>query len=469
MENGTRTERDSLGEMLIPKQFLWGAQTQRSLLNFPIGHERFSREMIWALGLVKKACAMANQELGLLDAHLAQAIMQAADEVQNGKLDEHFPLVIWQTGSATHTHMNANEVIANRAIQILGGQIGSKNPVHPNDHVNMGQSSNDVFPTVMHVAAASMLQHQLSPALEHLRQIWQEKAAAFAQVIKIGRTHLQDATPLTLGQEWSGYMHQLSYALHTLQQTKSGLFELALGGTAVGTGLNAHPQFGECAAKHISTLTNLPFISGPNKFALLSAHDALVQLSSACRQIATVLMKMANDIRWLASGPRCGIGELILPANEPGSSIMPGKVNPSQAEALTMVCCQVMGNDVTVSLAASGGYLQLNLFKPVLIYNILQSIQLLADATSSFSERCIQGLQPNVERIQTHVSQSLMLVTALNPLIGYDRAAKVAQHAFQHNLTLKQAAIELSFLSADEFDRAVKPENMLGSPYVPKR
>ena len=458
----TRTESDSMGAVEVPTDRYYGAQTQRSLENFRIGGDRFTREMIRALGIVKKASAQVNLELGLLDSKLAELIVQAADEVIAGKWDEHFPLVVWQTGSGTQSNMNANEVISNRAIELAGGELGSKKPVHPNDHVNRSQSSNDAFPTAMHIAAVEATVGQLLPALHQLIATFEKKTAAFADIIKIGRTHLQDATPLTLGQEFSGYLTQLREGVRRAEAAIKPLYPLALGGTAVGTGLNAHPQFAEKVAARIAALTGQPFVSAPNKFEALSAHDALVEAHGQLRTIAVSLMKIANDVRWLASGPRCGIGELRIPENEPGSSIMPGKVNPTQCEALTMVCVQVMGNDATVGIAGSQGNFQLNVFKPVIIHNFLHSVRLLADAMVSFDEHCARGIEPNRERIQQHLEESLMLVTALNPHIGYDNAAKVAKKAYQENKTLKETAVELGLISAEKFDQVVRPEKMVG-------
>ena len=458
----TRTESDSMGVIEVPTDRYYGAQTQRSLENFRIGGDRFTREMIRALGIVKKASAQVNVELGLLDPKLADLIVSAADEVIAGKWDEHFPLVVWQTGSGTQSNMNANEVISNRAIEMAGGEIGSKKPVHPNDHVNRSQSSNDVFPTAMHVAAVEALSGQLLPALRQLIVTFEQKTAAFADIIKIGRTHLQDATPLTLGQEFSGYLAQLHEGLRRAEAAIQPLYPLALGGTAVGTGLNAHPQFAEKVAVRIAALSGHPFVSAPNKFEALSAHDGLVEAHGQLKTIAASLMKIANDVRWLASGPRCGIGELRIPENEPGSSIMPGKVNPTQCEALTMVCVQVMGNDAAVGFAGSQGNFQLNVFKPVIIHNVLHSVRLLADACVSFDEHCARGIEPNHERIQEHLAGSLMLVTALNPHIGYDNAAKVAKKAYQENKTLKETAVELGLISAEKFDEVVRPEKMVG-------
>jgi fumarate hydratase class II len=461
----TRTESDSMGPIEVPADRLWGAQTQRSLGNFKIGGQRFTRPMIRALGVVKKCAAQANIELGeldSLDSEAQQALLRAADEVIAGEHDAMFPLVVWQTGSGTQTNMNANEVISNRAIQLLGGELGSKDPVHPNDHVNRAQSSNDAFPTAMHVAAAEQMQSRLVPAVEALRATLDEKSKAWNEVVKIGRTHLQDATPLTVGQEFSGYVQQLTDGLRTLQSSCPGLYELALGGTAVGTGLNTHPDYARCAAAKIADETGLPFVSAPNKFSALAAHDALVVASGALRALAASLMKIANDIRWLGGGPRCGLGELSLPANEPGSSIMPGKVNPTQCEALTMVCVQVMGNDVAVGMAGSQGNFELNVFKPLMIHNLLESMALLSDACDSFRSNCIEGLELNRERVQSLMQASLMLVTALNPHIGYDNAARAAKKAHGEGSTLREAVLALELMSGEEFDAAVVPGDMVG-------
>ncbi len=458
----TRTERDTMGEVQVPQDRYWGAQTQRSKQNFTIGGDRFGRPVIRALGLVKKAAALSNVELGKLDEKRAKAIVQAADEVIAGKLDDHFPLVVWQTGSGTQTNMNVNEVIANRAIEILGGTLGSKEPVHPNDHVNMSQSSNDVFPTVMHVAAVEEIESNLLPAVAHLRDTLDSKAKAFADVVKIGRTHLMDATPLTLGQEISGWVAQLNVGTRALQATLPLLYELAQGGTAVGTGLNTHPKFAVTVAKHLAELTGRSFTSAPNKFAALAGHEALVAASGACKTLAAALFKIANDVRWLASGPRCGIGEIAIPENEPGSSIMPGKVNPTQAEALTMLAVQVMGNDAAVGFAAASGNFELNVFKPVIIHNVLHSVRLLADGCRSFCDNCAVGIEPKYDRIAAHLQNSLMLVTSLNPVIGYDKAAQVAKTAHKEGTTLREAALKLGFLDADTFDKTVRPEKMIG-------
>ncbi|MBM4253470.1 MAG: class II fumarate hydratase [Deltaproteobacteria bacterium] len=457
----TRIENDSIGDIEVAADKYWGAQTQRSLQNFKIGGHRFSRGMIRAFGIVKKSAALVNHELGKLTKDKCDLIVKACDEVIEGKLDDHFPLVVWQTGSGTQSNMNANEVISNRAIEMAGGVVGSKKPVHPNDDVNMSQSSNDSFPTYMHVAAVNDFKLRLIPELQALKDALAKKATAFADIVKIGRTHLMDATPLTLGQEFSGYAAQLEFAEKKVTEALDGLYDLALGGSAVGTGLNTHPQYASKVAKEIADLTGYPFRSAPNKFAALAAHDAIVAASGALRVLAVACMKIANDIRLLGSGPRSGIGELILPANEPGSSIMPGKVNPTQCEALTMVACQVMGNDVAIGVAGSNGHFELNVFKPVMIHNLLESTRLLADAMNSFNVNCVAGIEPNVEQIKRHVDNSLMLVTALNPVIGYDNAAKVAKTAYKDNITLKQAAVKLGLITAEEFDKYVRPEHMV--------
>ncbi|MEX2221872.1 MAG: class II fumarate hydratase [Candidatus Rokuibacteriota bacterium] len=457
----TRTEKDSMGTVEVPSDRYWGAQTQRSLEHFRIGSDRFPREMIRALGLLKKACARVNQELGLLPEDKARAIEQAADEVIDGELDAHFPLVVWQTGSGTQTNMNANEVIANRANELLGGRLGSQQPVHPNDDVNRSQSSNDTFPTAMSLAAVEQVEDRLIPAVDQLRETLRAKAREFRDVVKIGRTHLQDAVPLTLGQEISGWASQLDHGLEHVRATLPHLRELALGGTAVGTGLNAPRDFGERAARAIADLTGRAFVSAPNKFEALAAHDALVAAHGALRTLAGALTKIANDVRWLASGPRCGIGELRIPENEPGSSIMPGKVNPTQCEALTMVCAQVMGNDVAVGIGGASGNFELNVFKPLIIHNVLSSVRLLADACASFDTYCARGIEPDRERIRFLVERSLMLVTALASRLGYDRAAAIAKKAHAEGLTLKDAAVALGYLTAEEFDRVVRPEAMV--------
>ena len=457
-----RTESDTMGQIQVPVDKYYGAQTARSLIHFKIGGDRFPREMIRALGTLKKAAALTNQELGTLSDEKAKLIIQAADEVIEGKLDDHFPLVVWQTGSGTQTNMNANEVISNRAIEMAGGVMGSKKPIHPNDDVNKAQSSNDTFPTAMHIAAAEQIHNYLLPRVRELRDTLQTKAEAFADIIKIGRTHLMDAVPLTLGQEFSGYVQQLDNDLKRITFALEGLYELALGGTAVGTGLNTHPEFAVKAAAHIVQMTGLPFRSAPNKFEALAAHDAIVFASGALKTLAASLMKIANDVRWLASGPRSGIGELLIPENEPGSSIMPGKVNPTQSEAMTMVCAQVMGNDVALNIGGLSGNFELNVFKPLMIFNLLNSTRLLADACASFNEHCAVGIEPNLPVIEAYVKNSLMLVTALNPHIGYDNAAKVAKKAHAENITLREAALQLGLLTGEQFDAAVRPEQMLG-------
>ena len=456
----TRIESDTMGEVEVPADRYWGAQTARSLHHFDIGPDTMPESVIRAFGLLKKAAARVNAELGDLDPKLADLIEQAADEVAAGKLDDHFPLRIWQTGSGTQTNMNANEVISNRAIELAGGQMGTKSPVHPNDHVNMAQSSNDTFPTAMHIAAVEEITRSLLPSVRALRDALAAKAEAYDDVTKIGRTHLMDAVPLTLGQEFSGYVAQLDADLVRIERTTDDLRELAIGGTAVGTGLNTHPKFGEKVAAVISELTGLAFVSAPNKFAALAAHDALVSASGALRTLAVSLTKIADDLRWLGSGPRSGLAELVLPANEPGSSIMPGKVNPTQCEAMIMVCTQVMGNDVAITIAGSRGNLELNVNKPVIIFNFLHSVTLLSDACRTFREFCVVGLEPDYGHIQEHLENSLMLVTALNPLIGYDKAAQVAKKAHAERTTLRHAVIELGFLTGEEFDQAVRPEQM---------
>jgi fumarate hydratase class II len=458
-EAKTRSETDSMGAIDVAADKYWGAQTERSLLHFNIGDDKMPRAMVRALGLLKKAAAAVNYELGKLPDEKRKLIEQAADEVIAGRLDEHFPLRIWQTGSGTQTNMNANEVISNRAIEIAGGEMGSKQPVHPNDDVNMSQSSNDTFPTAMYIAAAEEMT-KLIPEVENLHDAIHAKAEEFKDVVKIGRTHLQDATPLTVGQEMSGWASLLERDVERLILVKPGLLDLAIGGTAVGTGLNSHPEFGDRAAKKIAELTGLPFKSHANKFAALSAHDEIIFASGALKTLAASLMKIANDIRWLASGPRCGLGELILPENEPGSSIMPGKVNPTQSEAMTMVCVQVFGNDTAITFAGSQGNFELNVFKPVMIHNLLHSIRLLHDACHGFVEYCIKGIELNREQIADYLKNSLMLVTALNPHIGYDKAAQVAKNAHQKGIGLRDSAIELGFLSGEEFDKHVKPEEM---------
>ncbi len=458
----TRIEKDTMGEIEVPNEFYYGAQSARSLIHFAIGTEKMPRPIIRAMGILKKAAALVNSDLGILPKEKAELIVKAADEVIEGKLDAHFPLSIWQTGSGTQTNMNTNEVISNRAIEIAGGELGSKKPIHPNDDVNKSQSSNDTFPTAMHIAAAEEIVRRLIPAVSKLRDTLAKKSEEFKDIIKVGRTHLQDAVPLTLGQEFSAYVHQLDKALERLNKVLPDLYELAIGGTAVGTGLNAHPEFAECTAKKISELTGLPFVSAPNKFEALAAHDALVFAHGALKTLAASLMKIANDIRWLASGPRCGLGEISIPENEPGSSIMPGKVNPTQSEAMTMVCVQVFGNDTAINFGGASGNFELNVFKPVIIYNFLQSVRLLADTCLMFEEHCAKGIEPIKEKIDYYVQNTLMLVTALNPYIGYDNAAKIAKHAHKNKLTLKQAAIELEILTEEEFDKYVRPEKMLG-------
>jgi fumarate hydratase class II len=456
----TRSETDSFGPIEVPADRYWGAQTQRSLENFRIGTERMPMPVIRALAIIKRAAAEVNHKLGLLDARRMRAIVKAAQEVIDGAFDDHFPLVVWQTGSGTQTNMNVNEVVANRANELLGGKLGAKAPVHPNDHVNMSQSSNDSFPTAMHIAAAQVITHDLLPALAHLEKALARKARDFARIVKIGRTHLQDATPLTLGQEFSGYAAQVNAGAARVRTALKELFPLAQGGTAVGTGLNSKPQFARAFARQVAKITGLPFTSAPNKFAALAAHDAYAAVHGALDALAAGLFKIANDIRLLGSGPRSGLGELILPENEPGSSIMPGKVNPTQTEALTMVCCQVFGNHTTVTVAASQGHLELNVFKPVLAYDMLQSIRLLADAARSFTDNCIVGIRADEARIGELMRRSLMLVTALAPKIGYDNAAKIAKAAHANGTTLKEEAVRLGLVSAEEFDRLVRPERM---------
>lgn len=455
-----RIEKDTMGEVKVPADKFWGAQTQRSLQNFKIGGDRFPREMIKALGILKKCAALTNTKLGLLDAKKSEFIVKAADEVIAGKLDAHFPLVVWQTGSGTQTNMNSNEVIANRAMDLQGIKLPSKE-VHPNDDVNKGQSSNDTFPTAMHIAVADQVHHRLLPMLEKLYGALTKKQEEFKDIVKIGRTHLMDATPLTLGQEFSGYATQLKYSIERVKTTLPRLHQLALGGTAVGTGLNTHIQFPAEAAKTIAAETGIPFVSAENKFEALAAHDALVEVSGALNTIAVSLMKVANDIRLLGSGPRCGIGELNLPENEPGSSIMPGKVNPTQSEAMTMVCAQVMGNNVAVSVGGANGHFELNVFKPVIVFNVLNSIRLIADACESFTDHCVAGIQANKQQIKKHLDNSLMLVTALNPHIGYDNAAKIAKMAHKKGTTLKEEAVTLGLLTAEQFDKIVRPEDMV--------
>jgi len=451
-----------MGVVEVPADRYWGAQTQRSKQNFRIGGERIPVEIIRAFGILKKAAALTNRSLDNLEPEIADLVVKAADEVIAGKLDDHFPLVVWQTGSGTQSNMNVNEVIANRAIEMAGGELGSKKPVHPNDHVNRSQSSNDTFPTAMHIAAVLIIEDALLPKVRGLVKTLQKKSAEFADIVKIGRTHLQDATPLTLGQEISGWASQLEHAIAAVEATLPQLYELALGGTAVGTGLNTHPQYAVKVAEQIGDLTGKGFVTAPNKFAALAGHDAFVGTSGALKQLAAACMKVANDVRWLASGPRCGIGELSIPANEPGSSIMPGKVNPTQAEAMTMVAVQVFGNDATIGFAGSQGNFELNVFKPVMAYNLIQSARLLGDACESFDTHCAQGLEPVRERIDQNLHGSLMLVTALNPVVGYDKAAKIAHHAFEKGTTLMESAVDLGYLTAEEFSAAVKPEEMVG-------
>ena len=457
-----RIETDSMGEIEVPSDRYYGAQTARSLIHFDIGTETMPREIIRGMGILKKASALVNSELGLLPKDKKDLIIQSADEVIAGTLDDHFPLRVWQTGSGTQSNMNTNEVIANRAIEIAGGQLGSKDPIHPNDHVNMGQSSNDTFPTAMHIAAVERIYDHLLPELTRLHDSIKKKCSEFQGIIKIGRTHLMDATPLTLEQEFSGYVQQLINGIERVKSCLPRLSQIALGGTAVGTGLNSHRDFAVKVAEKISLLTKRDFITAPNKFESLAAHDAVVEASGVMKTLACSLMKIANDIRWLGSGPRCSIGELTLPANEPGSSIMPGKVNPTQSEAMTMVAAQVIGNDTAIAVGGSSGNFELNVFKPVMIYNLLQSIQLLGDSCRSFNEHCISGIKPNKSQIDAHLKNSLMLVTALNPHIGYDNAAKVAKKAYEENTTLKEAAVSLKLLTAEEFDDKVRPEEMTG-------
>ncbi len=455
-----RVETDSMGPIDVAADRYWGAQTERSLHHFSIGTEHFTRPMVRALGILKKAAALTNGELGTLSADQVDLIVKAADEVILGTLDAHFPLFVWQTGSGTQTNMNANEVISNRAIELAGGLVGSKKPIHPNDHVNRGQSSNDTFPTAMHIAAAEQVVHHLLPNVARLRATLDAKARAFADIVKVGRTHLQDATPLTLGQEMSGWVAQLDLATSAIEATLPAVYQLALGGTAVGTGLNTHAEYAERSAKQIAFLTGLPFTSAPNKFAALGGHEALVSLHGAVKTLATSLMKIANDVRWLSSGPRSGLGEITIPENEPGSSIMPGKVNPTQSEALTMVCAQVMGNDVAVGIGGASGNFELNVFKPLIIHNVLQSLRLLGDASENFDRFCAQGIEPNTARIKSNLDQSLMLVTALNPHIGYDNAAKIAKKAHKDGTTLKEAAVALGLVTAAQFDAWVDPRKM---------
>ena len=461
-ETGTRWESDSMGRIAVPADRYWGAQTQRLLENFRIGGERFAPSFVHALGVVKKAAARTNLALGVLDARRCELIERAADEVIRGALDDHFPLVVWQTGSGTQTNMNANEVIANRAIALAGGVLGSKDPIHPNDHVNRSQSSNDVIPTAMHVAAAQEITAKLLPSVARLRASLLSRGEVFRDVVKIGRTHLMDATPLTLGQEFGGWAAQLAFAEARITEALDPLYDLALGGSAVGTGLNGPPGYAVAVAAEIARLTGLPFRTAPNKFAALAGHDAVVHASAALRGLAVACTKIANDVRLLGSGPRCGLGELTLPPNEPGSSIMPGKVNPTQAEALVMVCARVLGNDATIAIAGAGGHLELNACKPVLIFALLESVKLLADACASFAERCVDGIEANGPVIARHLANSLMLVTALTPVVGYDAAARVAEHARAAGLTLREACVALGVLGGDDFDRLVRPEAMTG-------
>ncbi len=456
-----RIEKDSIGEIAVPSDKYWGAQTERSLENFKIGGHKMPIEVIHAFAIVKKAAANVNCELGLLPEEKAKVISTVCDEIIDGKLDAHFPLVVWQTGSGTQTNMNVNEVISNRAIELMGGEIGSKTPIHPNDDVNRSQSSNDTFPTAMHVAAVLLIHSQFFPKVRTLRDTLHAKSQEYMEIVKVGRTHLMDATPLTLGQEFSGYVSQIDHGLRAVENALPHLLEIALGGTAVGTGINTHPQFAEKTAIKISELTGHSFVSAPNKFEALSAHDAVVEMSGAMRQLACSLMKISNDIRLMGSGPRCGIGELILPANEPGSSIMPGKVNPTQNEALTMVCAQVIGNDAAIAVGGMNGHFQLNVFKPVMIHNLLESIHLLGDGCLSFNDRCVVGLKPNYERIQDLLGRSLMLATALNTEIGYDKAAQIVKKAFSEGITLKQSALDLDLLSEEKFDQIVDPSKMV--------
>ena len=456
----SRIEQDSFGEVKVPCDKYWGAQTQRSLENFKIGEDRFSREMIRALAIVKKAAALTHRDLDIFDKKKTEVIVQACDEVIAGKLDDHFPLVVWQTGSGTQTNMNVNEVIANRAIEIQGGEIGDKS-IHPNDDINKSQSSNDVFPTAMHIAVVEQVHHRLLPHLQHLIQGVSQKKEAFQNIIKIGRTHLMDATPIRFSQEFSGYETQLNQAFVSLQNVVKNLYEIPVGGTAVGTGLNAPKQFSQKASEHIAQEVGLPFCSASNKFALIAAHDGFVEVGGALMRLATALMKIANDIRWMGSGPRCGLGELKLPENEPGSSIMPGKVNPTQCEALTMVCAQVIGNDVATTFGATSGHFELNVFKPLIIFNILHSVRLLSDACLNFQNKCVVELEVCEPKVQSNLKQSLMLVTALNPYIGYDKAAQVAKKAYKENISLKEAVLQLGFMSSEEFDKKVDPLQMV--------
>lgn len=458
---GTRTENDSMGAIEVPSQMYYGAQTARSLINFAIGNDLMPEEVIKAMGILKKASALVNRNLGKISKEHADLIIQACDEVIAGKLNDHFPLKVWQTGSGTQTNMNCNEVISNRAIELSGGTLGSKKPIHPNDHVNMSQSSNDTFPTAMHIAAVERISLHLLPALEKLRNALAVKKIEFAKIVKIGRTHLMDAVPLTLGQEFSGYVAQLDLCIRYIKESMKSLLELALGGTAVGTGINAPPEFGRLVAEQISNLTKMPFISAPNKFAALAGHEPIVNASGALKTLACALMKIANDIRWMGSGPRAGLSELILPENEPGSSIMPGKVNPTQCEALTMVCAQVIGNDTAITIGATQGNFELNVYKPMIIFNFLHSVNLLSDACASFTDHLVIELKANETMIQKHLNQSLMLVTALSPIIGYDKSAEIAHKAYHENKTLKEACLALGHLSEQEFDKHVTPETMI--------
>ena len=460
MTEATRTETDSMGAVDVPADRYWGAQTARSLHHFPIGDDTMPVPLIRAIGILKEASAQVNADLGKMSPEKSALIIAAAREVSDGQLDDHFPLSVWQTGSGTQSNMNANEVISNRAIEMAGGVMGSKDPVHPNDDVNMSQSSNDTFPTAMHIAAVEEITHRLLPAIRHLRDALATKAEAYASITKIGRTHLMDAVPLTLGQEFSGYVAQLDADLRRIGSTLDDLYELAAGGTAVGTGLNTHPEFGTRVAAAIAELTGLPFVTAPNKFAALAAHDALVATSGVLRTLAASLIKIADDLRWLGSGPRSGLGELNLPENEPGSSIMPGKVNPTQCEAMIMVCIQVYGNDAAVAMAGARGNLELNVCKPVIIHNVMHSIELLTEASATFTRFCVEGLEPNEARIRQHLENSLMLVTALNPLIGYDNAAQVAKKAHKEGTTLRESAVALGLLTGEQFDEAVRPESM---------
>ena len=458
---GYRKEKDSMGEVEVPNEKYYGAQTQRSINNFKIGGERFQREFIRAYGIVKKAAAKVNASAGKLDKNIANAILEASDEVINGDLDKHFPLVIWQTGSGTQSNMNFNEVISNRAIEMMGGEIGTKDPIHPNDHVNMSQSTNDTFPTAINIAVVQLVIDELIPELEKLEEIFEKKSKEFNSIIKLGRTHLQDATPLSLGQEFSGYSSALHHGIKRIKNSLESCYELAIGGTAVGTGINSFEGYAEAVAKEISSITKLPFKTAENKFEALGGQDCIVELSGALKTVAGSLFKISNDIRWLASGPRSGIGEIVIPSNEPGSSIMPGKVNPTQCEAMTMVCSQVMGNDTTITVAGASGNFELNVYRPVLAYNIIQSIRILSDATSSFRKNCVEGIKPNKERINTNLYNSLMLVTALNSHIGYDKAAEVAKKAYKDNTSLRDAIIALDYMSGENFDKLVQPEKMI--------